>query len=131
MSDHWSWSLNSTGDFLVSSVRNFIDDAFLPKLDAPTRWVKEIPIKINILDWKISLDRLPTRANLSARGLDIPSILCPSCNAVVESTSQIFFSCPLARQIMLKVCRWWELDNISFNSYAEWLKTKFVRIQAA
>ncbi|GKF16787.1 hypothetical protein Tco_0061705, partial [Tanacetum coccineum] len=75
MSDRWSWSLNSTGDFSVSSVCNFIDDAFLPKLDAPTRWVKEIPIKINILAWKINLDRLPTRANISARGLDIPSVL--------------------------------------------------------
>ncbi|GJT28470.1 RNA-directed DNA polymerase, eukaryota [Tanacetum coccineum] len=65
--DRWSWSLNASGDFSVSSVRNVIDDVFLPKLDVPTIWVKEIPIKINILARKISLDRLPTRANLSAR----------------------------------------------------------------
>ncbi|GJZ06331.1 RNA-directed DNA polymerase, eukaryota, reverse transcriptase zinc-binding domain protein [Tanacetum coccineum] len=86
------------------------DDVLLPQMqdrwDAPTRWVKLVPIKINILAWKIYLDRLPTRLNLSGRGLDIPSILCPLCNEAVESTSHIFFSCSLARQVMRKVCRW-------------------------
>ncbi|GJV04542.1 RNA-directed DNA polymerase, eukaryota [Tanacetum coccineum] len=65
MQDRWSWSLNASGVFSVSSVCNFIDDAILPKRDAPTRWVKLIHIKISILAWKIYLDRLPTRLNLS------------------------------------------------------------------
>ncbi|GJS35690.1 RNA-directed DNA polymerase, eukaryota [Tanacetum coccineum] len=42
------------------------------------RWswmLEDDPIKSNILAWKISLDRLPTRFNLSARGLEIQSIL--------------------------------------------------------
>nr|GEZ07510.1 RNA-directed DNA polymerase, eukaryota, reverse transcriptase zinc-binding domain protein [Tanacetum cinerariifolium] len=121
MQDRWAWSINASGEFLVSSVCNVIDDVYLPKLDVPTRWIKEIPIKVNILAWKISLDGLLTRSNLSSRSLDIPSILCLSCNEVMESTSHIFFSCSLARQVMSKVCRWWELDNIFFNSYAEWL----------
>ncbi|GJY30324.1 RNA-directed DNA polymerase, eukaryota, reverse transcriptase zinc-binding domain protein [Tanacetum coccineum] len=46
---------------------------------------------------------MPTRANLSARGLEIPSILCPSCNEAVESSSHIFFSCSLSRQVMFKL----------------------------
>nr|GEV49824.1 hypothetical protein [Tanacetum cinerariifolium] len=78
--DRWAWSLNTSEEFSVSSVRNVIDDVYLPKLDVPTRWIKEIPIKVNILAWKISLDGLPTRSNLSSRGLDILSIICPSCN---------------------------------------------------
>nr|GEY64519.1 RNA-directed DNA polymerase, eukaryota [Tanacetum cinerariifolium] len=119
--DRWSWSLNALGDFSVSLICDVIDDFFLPKLEVPTRWVKEIPIKINILVLKISLDRLPTRANLSACGLEIPSILCPSCTEAVESASYIFFSCSVALQVMFKVRGWWELDNTSFNSYAEWL----------
>ncbi|GJX84443.1 RNA-directed DNA polymerase, eukaryota, reverse transcriptase zinc-binding domain protein [Tanacetum coccineum] len=121
MQDRWSWSLNASGVFSVSSVRNFIDDAILPKKDAPTRWVKLVHIKINILAWKIYLDRLPTRLNLLGRGLDIPSILCPLCNEAVESTSHIFFSYSLAHQVMRKVCRWWELDFTPLNSYSEWL----------
>nr|GEV70727.1 zinc finger, CCHC-type, retrotransposon Gag domain protein [Tanacetum cinerariifolium] len=33
--------------------------------------------KVNILAWRISLDKLPMRINLDVRGFDIPSILCP------------------------------------------------------
>ncbi|GJW79859.1 RNA-directed DNA polymerase, eukaryota [Tanacetum coccineum] len=83
-----------------------IDDSMLPKTDVPTRWVKSIPIKINIFAWRVSLDKLPTRLNLSLRGLDIPSIICPLCSIVVESTSHLIFSCQLARQLMFKVVHW-------------------------
>ncbi|GJW51150.1 RNA-directed DNA polymerase, eukaryota [Tanacetum coccineum] len=105
MSDRWFWSLDGSGEFSVRSVRCLIDDVLLPKSDTPTRRLKLIPIKVNVLAWKICLDRLPTRLNLSSRGLDIPSILCPLCNEAVESTSHLFFSCPLARQFMRLICR--------------------------
>ncbi|GJW44661.1 RNA-directed DNA polymerase, eukaryota [Tanacetum coccineum] len=121
MHDRWSWSLNASGEFSVSSVQNIIDDVYLPKSEVATRWVKEVLIKINILAWKISLDRLPTRANFLAYGLEIPSILCPSCNEAVESSSHIFFSCSLSRQVMFKMCRWWDLNNSVISSYVEWL----------
>ncbi|GJR83229.1 RNA-directed DNA polymerase, eukaryota [Tanacetum coccineum] len=97
-----------------------MDDVLSPKFNVPTRWVTMIPIKINILAWKISMDRLPTRFNLSSRGLEIQSILCPLCNVAVETTSHIFFSCSLSRHIMHKVCHCWELDISSFNFYVEW-----------
>nr|GEV63397.1 RNA-directed DNA polymerase, eukaryota, reverse transcriptase zinc-binding domain protein [Tanacetum cinerariifolium] len=110
MHDRWFWSLDSTGEFSVSSVRNYIDEFLLPKAGTPTRWIKLVPIKLNITAWRICLDKLPARLNLSSRGLDIPIILCRLCNESVESTSHILFSCQLARQLMAKVCRWWELD---------------------
>nr|GEY60065.1 RNA-directed DNA polymerase, eukaryota [Tanacetum cinerariifolium] len=34
-----------------------------------TRWIKEVPIKINVHAWKVSVDGLPTRFNLSRRGV--------------------------------------------------------------
>ncbi|GJR32202.1 RNA-directed DNA polymerase, eukaryota [Tanacetum coccineum] len=120
MHDRWFWSLNSTGEFLVSSVRNYIDEFLLPKAGTQTRWIKLIPIKLNITAWRVCLDKLPTRLNHSSRGLDIPTIICPLCNESVESTSHIFFSCQLSSQLMAKVCRWWELDYIPLNSYANW-----------
>ncbi|GJR72076.1 RNA-directed DNA polymerase, eukaryota [Tanacetum coccineum] len=85
------------------------------------RWDTIIPIKVNIHAWKVFLDKLPTRLNLSLRGMDIPSILCPLCNSAAESTSHIFFSCPLARQVWNKFLRWWEMDSISFDRYEDWL----------
>ncbi|GJS09343.1 RNA-directed DNA polymerase, eukaryota [Tanacetum coccineum] len=85
------------------------------------RWVKLIPIKINILAWKISLDCLPTRFILSSRGLEIDSLLCPVCNASAEISSHTFFACSLARNIMRNICYWWELDVVSLNSYSDWI----------
>ncbi|GJR77142.1 RNA-directed DNA polymerase, eukaryota [Tanacetum coccineum] len=121
ISDRWSWLLDPSGDFSVKLTREFIDDSMLPKTDVPTRWVKSIPIKINIFAWRVSLDKLPTRLNLSLRGLDIPSIICPLCSIAVESTSHLLFSCQLARQLMIKVVHWWELEYQDFHSYEDWL----------
>nr|GEV97034.1 RNA-directed DNA polymerase, eukaryota, reverse transcriptase zinc-binding domain protein [Tanacetum cinerariifolium] len=67
--DRWIWDMNGDGDFRVKYVHNLLDETFLPKSDSPTRWVRSIPIKINIFAWKVSLDRLPTRANLVRRGV--------------------------------------------------------------
>ncbi|GKC86755.1 RNA-directed DNA polymerase, eukaryota, reverse transcriptase zinc-binding domain protein [Tanacetum coccineum] len=101
--DHWVWSLSSTSDFSVNSANSFFDDKLLPSFDTPTRWVKVIPIKINIFAWRVWQDKLPIRLNLSLTGFDIPTILCSSCNTLVESASHLFFSCLVARQVWSKV----------------------------
>ncbi|GKF68817.1 hypothetical protein Tco_0198496, partial [Tanacetum coccineum] len=75
MLDRWYWSHNATGEFSVCSVRKLIDDVILLKLDTLTRWINLVPIMLNITAWKIRLDKLPTRLNLSSRGVDITSIL--------------------------------------------------------
>ncbi|GJT42501.1 RNA-directed DNA polymerase, eukaryota [Tanacetum coccineum] len=109
------------GLFLVKSARRVIDDTLLPSVGVPTRGIKIIPIKVNILAWRVYLDKIPTRFNLSIKGIDIPTIFCPLCNAAAESTSHICFSCLLARQIRSKVLRWWELDDIPLDCYNDWL----------
>ncbi|GJU61200.1 RNA-directed DNA polymerase, eukaryota, reverse transcriptase zinc-binding domain protein [Tanacetum coccineum] len=97
-----------------------IDDRCLPEMPNQTRWIKAVPIKINVLAWKVSLDCLPTRLNISRRGIDIPSILCPICDSVVESSSHLFFGCSLAKDILRRICRWWNVEFSDINSYAEW-----------
>ncbi|GJS88712.1 RNA-directed DNA polymerase, eukaryota, reverse transcriptase zinc-binding domain protein [Tanacetum coccineum] len=99
MSDRWSWSLEGSCEFSVKSSRILIDEKILPKAEVPTRWINVVPIKVNIHAWRVCLDKLPARVNLSLRGVDIPSIFCPLCNTAMESTSHIFFSCPLTRQV--------------------------------
>ncbi|GKA71148.1 RNA-directed DNA polymerase, eukaryota [Tanacetum coccineum] len=121
MLDRWVWYLESTGEFSVKSVRNLLDDVLLNVDDVPTRWVRVIPIKVNVFAWRVRLDSLPTRLNLSLRGLEIPSIVCPLCNVAVESTSHLLFSCSLSRQVRSKVMRWWELADLEIRSYDEWL----------
>nr|GEZ45281.1 RNA-directed DNA polymerase, eukaryota [Tanacetum cinerariifolium] len=121
MSDRYIWSLEGSGDFSVASIRKVIDDKFLPNVSSKTRWVKYMPIKVNILAWKVKMDALPVRFNLSRRGIDIGSIVCPVCESGVETASHLFFKCSLLRQIVRKVSSWWNVDYVDANSYEEWL----------
>ncbi|GKB45132.1 reverse transcriptase domain, reverse transcriptase zinc-binding domain protein [Tanacetum coccineum] len=54
-------------------------------IDPQLRWNSWIPRKINVCVWRASLDMLPSQVNLIARGVDIPSYLCPFCEAEDES----------------------------------------------
>ncbi|GJZ11662.1 RNA-directed DNA polymerase, eukaryota, reverse transcriptase zinc-binding domain protein [Tanacetum coccineum] len=120
-SDRWVWSLEGSRKFFVASIRKIIDDNRLSTVDTKTLWNKCVPIKVNILAWKIKIEALLTRFNISRRGIDIDSILCPICECGVESARHVFFSCSLVRQIVRKVCSWWDIIHIDVNSYVEWV----------
>nr|GFC16064.1 RNA-directed DNA polymerase, eukaryota, reverse transcriptase zinc-binding domain protein [Tanacetum cinerariifolium] len=68
MSDtRWVWSLEGSGKFSVASIRKIIDDNRLSTVDTRTLWIKCVPIKVNVLIWKIKIEALPTRFNISRR----------------------------------------------------------------
>nr|GEV91858.1 RNA-directed DNA polymerase, eukaryota [Tanacetum cinerariifolium] len=90
-------------------------------IGSPTRWVKTVPIKINIFAWKVCLDKLPTRLNLSLRGIDIPSISCPICSLASESCAHLLFSCSMAKALYSKAARWCEMEIYVFYSYEDWI----------
>nr|GEX06246.1 chaperone protein DnaJ 1, mitochondrial isoform X2 [Tanacetum cinerariifolium] len=121
MDDRWFWDLNGDGVFRVKDVRILLDEAFLPKMKVPTRWIKSIPIKVNVFAWKLFLDRLPTRSNLARRKVSIPSLACPLCDHAFEDYSHLFFGCFVAKDVQKLICRWWNLDFQSFDSYDGWL----------
>nr|GFA91436.1 RNA-directed DNA polymerase, eukaryota [Tanacetum cinerariifolium] len=102
--DRWVWSLEGSGDYSVLSVRALIDGVSLPEVSTKTRWIKEVPIKINVHAWKVKLDCLPTRLNISRRGMDIDSILCSMCDKAVESSRHLFFNCPVSKEAFAKDC---------------------------
>ncbi|PWA58876.1 RNA-directed DNA polymerase, eukaryota [Artemisia annua] len=121
LKDRWVWDLNGEGVFCVKDARMLLDERFLPKDSTAMRWVKSIPIKVNVFAWKVYLDRLPTRLNLTKRGVQVPSLLCPVCNADHEDTSHLLFSCSLANEVVRLVCRWWNLTWSPLGSYPDWL----------
>nr|GEX54607.1 RNA-directed DNA polymerase, eukaryota, reverse transcriptase zinc-binding domain protein [Tanacetum cinerariifolium] len=97
MNDRWTRALEGSRDFSVASVRKLLDDKRLPIVSSQTHWIKAVPIKVNIHAWKVRLDSLPTRLNISRRGMDIASILCPIYGIAVESSSHVFFGCHVAK----------------------------------
>ncbi|GJT65494.1 RNA-directed DNA polymerase, eukaryota, reverse transcriptase zinc-binding domain protein [Tanacetum coccineum] len=120
-SDRWTWTLANSGEFSVASVRQLIDDKTLPEVDSKTRWIKYVPIKVNVLAWKVKSDSLPTRFNVSRRGIPIDSIKCGICDTGAETSSHLFFSCCMVRQTVRLISRWWDISYAEFESYEDWL----------
>ncbi|GJT61995.1 RNA-directed DNA polymerase, eukaryota, reverse transcriptase zinc-binding domain protein [Tanacetum coccineum] len=121
MDDRWVWDLNGEGSFHVKDARILLDDNFLPKAVSPTRWVKSIPIKLNIFAWKVSLNRLPTRINLVRRGVSASPISCSICHAGLEDLDHLLFCCSMAIDVTRSICKWWNLVWVPFDSYLSWL----------
>nr|GEW47367.1 RNA-directed DNA polymerase, eukaryota [Tanacetum cinerariifolium] len=121
MDDRWTWDLNGEGVFRVKDVRFCLDEFFLSKAAIATRWVKYIPIKVNIFVWKLFLDRLPTRDNMLHRGVLVPNSLFPTCSSAQEDSSHLFFSCCMVTEVIRLICRWWNIDWSPLGSYADWL----------
>ncbi|GKB41933.1 RNA-directed DNA polymerase, eukaryota, reverse transcriptase zinc-binding domain protein, partial [Tanacetum coccineum] len=119
--DRWVWSLDGTGEFTTTFTRKLIDDKRLPKVSYNTRWIKAILINVNVFTWRVGLNKLPTRLNLSMRGLDIDSISCPLCDDNVESTSHLFFSCPMVKDVLRKISMWCDIAIPEVYSYDQWL----------
>ncbi|GKC32603.1 putative RNA-directed DNA polymerase, eukaryota, reverse transcriptase zinc-binding domain protein [Tanacetum coccineum] len=113
-------SLSTDGSYSVSFIRKHIDNCMIANSLPSTRWCKIIPRKVNIFMWRLLLDRLPHRLNLSSRGLDIDSILCPVCSEHVESNSHAFFSCSAASNIWRLVRGWCDLKIPTLSSCDEW-----------
>ncbi|GJS51323.1 hypothetical protein Tco_0624685 [Tanacetum coccineum] len=67
--DTCTWSLGPNGTFTVKDARYRIDQNILPTLAHATTWDKSIPRKVNVFMWRLSLDRLPHRLNLSSRDI--------------------------------------------------------------
>ncbi|GKD46853.1 RNA-directed DNA polymerase, eukaryota, reverse transcriptase zinc-binding domain protein [Tanacetum coccineum] len=118
--DRWRWSLNGNGSFLVGSVRKEIDKHLLVMSSAPTRWSKLMPIEVNVFIWRMLLDKLPTRSNLSYIGVDVPCVLCPICDSEVESRNHLFFGCSLVSEVYRLIGRWWSIHIPEFSDLASW-----------
>nr|GEZ11035.1 hypothetical protein [Tanacetum cinerariifolium] len=120
IADKLSQELENTGDFTIASARKVIDDKFLPSVLCKTRWNKFVPRKINVHVWKVKMDAFPTRFNMSRRGISINSILCGNCDVKAETTSHLFFSCQMARDVSKHIAHWWSVPEYEFGTYDEW-----------
>ncbi|GJX75636.1 RNA-directed DNA polymerase, eukaryota, reverse transcriptase zinc-binding domain protein [Tanacetum coccineum] len=107
--------------FITLGLEKRIDGSRSLFVASKTRWIKFIPIKINILAWKVNHNALPTRWNLSNRGINIQSLVCPVCDDGIETTSHLFFSCSMTNAIYERITRWWNIPFVGWTSYEEWL----------
>ncbi|KAJ9539315.1 hypothetical protein OSB04_032048 [Centaurea solstitialis] len=108
---HWKWALEKSGSYSVASLRKGFDDfSLLRRNQAFFVWNKCVPGKVNVLAWRIAHRRLPTKINLSNRGVFCVNDLCSLCGDVAENEDHIFRSCRVSDRILRLICGWWRLD---------------------
>nr|KAJ0194108.1 hypothetical protein LSAT_V11C800403000 [Lactuca sativa] len=117
--DSWGWHLCGEGEYSVASLRQALDVGALPIMPVIMKWNKYVPIKVNILIRRIVMDRLPTRVNLSRKGIDIPSIRCLMCDDQLKYNDHVFFQCEIAKQVWHWTLMWLGLPNFDFNNILE------------
>ncbi|GJZ35440.1 RNA-directed DNA polymerase, eukaryota, reverse transcriptase zinc-binding domain protein [Tanacetum coccineum] len=95
--DRWRWSLEGVASFKQSL---------------------RFGISLNANSWT----SYPTRLNSLKDAWIVKDLLCPLCEKNVESSSHIFFTCPISREIFCKILLWWEIDVVMVFSDDEWLE---------
>lgn len=106
--------------FFVGFARSEIDKNLLIVPDTVTRWCRLTPIKVNVFIWRLFWNKLPSWYNLSQRGIEINSILCPICMTKVETTTHLFFECDLAKDLVKLICNWWNVQTPTLFSFQDW-----------
>ena len=76
-------------------------------------WNKLVPKKVNIFVWRALKGRLPVRKELDKSGIDLDSLLCPSCNNAVESCAHCLVTCDLAMSVWDKIFSWWKMGRVN------------------
>ncbi|GJX46081.1 RNA-directed DNA polymerase, eukaryota, reverse transcriptase zinc-binding domain protein [Tanacetum coccineum] len=109
--DEWKWSMDISGSFKVCTLSRRIQNLLLAdhRVGNHRLWNLWIPRKVNICVWRASLNRLPTRANLASRGVDLDSANCPFCNNITEDLDHCVTKCPIVLPIWRKVWSWWDM----------------------
>ncbi|PWA59872.1 reverse transcriptase domain, Reverse transcriptase zinc-binding domain protein [Artemisia annua] len=109
--DSWTCSLNNSNKFTAASMRCKIENSMFGSQLETVYWNKYVPIKVNIHNWRLRLDRLPTRCNLDTRGIDLHSTRCPLCDEALETAQHLFVECMVAKDIWIMIKKWWGLGE--------------------
>ncbi|XP_071720759.1 uncharacterized protein [Rutidosis leptorrhynchoides] len=115
--DQWTSPLASDGMFTVNKSRDYMDRKILLSTTTKTCWFKFVPRKVNVFLWRFRLDSLPVRWLISAKGIDIHSIVCPVCNNGVETRDHLFFGCTLALDLWRRLRMWLNCAMPIFSSW--------------
>ena len=115
LDDQLLWKFDTSGNFLVKSFTLQVvwKAALLLDVHSQARivWKKVVPPWVKILVWFIMLEHLRTKDRL--RRINYPSVsddICVLCNANIESTSLLFFSCPATWLLWYKCFQWWGIS---------------------
>ena len=105
LKDNLLWKADPSGMYSIRSAYRLLSNQNRSASDGRNFqliWKLKIPPKAAIFTWRLIKDRLPTRANLHRRNLDLQESVCPLCHIEQEEAGHLFFQCNQT------IGLWWE-----------------------
>ena len=92
--DDWVWKPEPSGQYSAKTDYDMLwGDAVQGEdvADFAQLWKLRIPSKAAVFVWRLLRDRLPAKANLNRRQVEIQDQTCPFCRSTVEDAAHLFF----------------------------------------
>ncbi|GKV11754.1 hypothetical protein SLEP1_g22978 [Rubroshorea leprosula] len=130
----WEWRHSKDGLYSTSIAyailtieeRGPVETKFFKRV-----WNPVLPSKIVAFNWKVMMDRIPTKLNLFKRGVikDMEDGKCTLCEVEDEDINHLFFNGNVVRWLWVACAKWWgitiKLDKDcrkTFESFGTWTK---------
>ncbi|XP_022040802.1 uncharacterized protein LOC110943358 [Helianthus annuus] len=98
--------------FTVRSMRSLIERKMFTNNGMRFVWNNWVPLKVNFLAWRVTLDRLPTTMDLRRRIVPVQSVECKFCHAENETATHLFISCSFAQQVWEFIASWCKVNSL-------------------
>ncbi|GJS27240.1 reverse transcriptase domain, reverse transcriptase zinc-binding domain protein [Tanacetum coccineum] len=114
---NWDWNrspqrrvvwLDPKGEFSVKSLSQWIEQRRVRREAGitKTKWNTLVPRKVNVFIWRALNGRIHVRNELDKKGIDMDSIICPSCENVLEYVNHCLVLCEKVRYIWKRIFDW-------------------------
>jgi len=88
------WTADPSGQYSTKSAYNVLRGETLEEIRDRAfeeLWKLKVPTKISAFPWRLLKDRLPSKANLRRRQIELDDSTCPFCRNMEESVDHLFF----------------------------------------
>ncbi|XP_039686055.1 uncharacterized protein [Medicago truncatula] len=116
--DFLEWLPDTAEGYSVSGAYDLLTNGDDSQMGLPFElvWHPQVPLKVSVFAWQVIRDRLPTKANLTIRGV-VPAddILCVSGCGHVETAGHLFLSCTTFASLWQQVRDWIGFSGVDPN----------------
>ena len=124
VSDRWEWLPDIVDGYSVRGAYDLVLNCDTTQLDTSLElvWHKQVPLKVSVFAWWLLRDPLPTKVNLSIRGvLSVEDILCVTGCGQVGTADHLFLSCTMFSSVWQYVRDWIGFVGVDSNNISDHL----------
>ncbi|KAJ0938458.1 putative reverse transcriptase zinc-binding domain-containing protein [Helianthus annuus] len=104
--DTWVWGDGANENFTVVGCKILLSKDRDGTRDTNFKWEAWVPLRINIHVWRADQDRIPTKAALIRRQVNLSDGLCPMCSMQNEDLDHLMVRCGFAYGVWSGISKW-------------------------